>query len=129
MELKHYLNSINYDKKALLDNDEKAEKLYPPYVINRCLSFFPDTIFHANVINCNWTLDKKMQFDFLRLSIRKNKRFSPWVKKESNSDIEIVKEAYGYSERKAREVLNILGPGDLDKLRQSLYKGGNDNKG
>jgi len=26
-------------------------------------------------------------------------------------------------------VLNILGPGDMDKLKMSLYKGGNDNKG
>lgn len=124
MELKHYLNSINYDKKALLDNDEKAEKLYPPYVVNRCLSFFPDTIFHANVVNCNWTLDKKMQFDFCRLSIRKNKRFSPWVKKEADSDVDLIKQAYGYTEQKAREVLNILRPEDLQKIRKSLDTGG-----
>jgi hypothetical protein len=124
MELKHYLNSINYDKKALLDNDEKAEKLYPPYVVNRCLSFFPDTIFHANVVNCNWTLDKKMQFDFCRLSIRKNKRFSPWVKKEADSDVYLIKQAYGYTEQKAREVLNILRPEDLQKIRKSLDTGG-----
>jgi hypothetical protein len=124
MELKHYLNSINYDKKALMDNDEKAEKVYPPYVVNRCLSFFSDTILHANVINCNWMLDKKMQFDFYRLSIRKNKRFSPWVKKEENSDIELLKEAYGYNEQKAREVLNILSPEDLQTIRKSLDTGG-----
>jgi hypothetical protein len=124
MELKHYLNSINYDKKALMDNDEKAEKVYPPYVVNRCLSFFSDTILHANVINCNWMLDKKMQFDFYRLSIRKNKRFSPWVKKEENSDIELLKEAYGYNEQKAREVLNILRPEDLQTIRKSLDTGG-----
>jgi hypothetical protein len=124
MELKQYLNSINYDKKALLDNDEKAEKLYPPYVVNRCLSFFPDTIFHANVVNCNWTLDKKMQFDFCRLSIRKNKRFSPWVKKEADGDVDLIKQAYGYTEQKAREVLNILRPEDLQKIRKSLDTGG-----
>jgi hypothetical protein len=124
MELKHYLNSINYDKKALMDNDEKAEKLYPPYIVNRCLSFFSDTIFHANVVNCNWTLDKKMQFDFYRLSIRKNKRFSPWVKKEADSNLDLIKQAYGYTEQKAREVLNILRPEDIKILKQSMYKGG-----
>lgn len=124
MELKQYLNSINYDKKALMDNDEKAEKVYPPYVVNRCLSFFSDTIFHANVVNCNWTLDKKMQFDFYRLSIRKNKRFSPWVKKEANGDVDLIKEAYGYTEQKAREVLNILRPEDLQAIRKSLDTGG-----
>jgi hypothetical protein len=124
MELKHYLNSINYDKKALMDNDEKAEKVYPPYVVNRCLSFFSDTILHANVINCNWTLDKKMQFDFYRLSIRKKKRFSPWVKKEESADIDLLKQAYGYTEQKAREVLNILRPEDLQQIRKSLDTGG-----
>jgi len=124
MELKHYLNSINYDKKALMDNDEKAEKLYPPYVVNRCFSFFSDTIFHANVANCNWTLDKKMQFDFYRLSIRKNKRFSPWVKKEESGDIDLLKQAYGYTEQKAREVLNILRPEDLQQIRKFLDTGG-----
>jgi hypothetical protein len=124
MELKHYLNSINYDKKALMDNDEKAERLYPPYVVNRCLSFFSDTILHSNVVNCNWTLDKKMQFDFYRLSIRKNKRFSPWVKKEENGDIDLLKQAYGYTEQKAREVLNILRPEDLQSIRKSLDTGG-----
>jgi hypothetical protein len=124
MELKNYLNSINYDKKALMDNDEKAEKVYPPYIVNRCLSFFSDTIFHANVVNCNWTLDKKMQFDFYRLSIRKNKRFSPWVKKEADGNVDLIKQAYGYTEQKAREVLNILRPEDLQQIRKFLDTGG-----
>ena len=124
MELKDYLNSINYNKKALMDNDEKAEKVYPPYIVNRCFSFFLDTIFHANVVNCNWTLDKKLQFDFYRLSIRKNKRFSPWVKKEADGDVDLIKQAYGYTEQKAREVLNILRPEDLQKIRKSLDTGG-----
>ena len=124
MELKDYLNSINYNKKALMDNDEKAEKVYPPYIVNRCLSFFSDTIFHANVVNCNWTLDKKMQFDFYRLSIRKNKRFSPWVKKEADNNVDLLKQAYGYTEQKAREVLNILRPEDLQTIRKSLDTGG-----
>lgn len=124
MELKDFLNSINHDKKPLLDSDEKAEKLYPPYVVNRCLSFFSDTIFHANVVNCNWMADKKMQFDFYRFSIRKKKRFSPWIKKENDANIELVKAAYGYTEQKAREVLNILRPEDLQQIRKLMDTGG-----
>jgi hypothetical protein len=124
MELKDYLNSINYNKKALMDNDEKAEKVYPPYIVNRCFSFFSDTIFHANVVNCNWTLDKKLQFDFYRLSIRKNKRFSPWVKKEADSNVDLIKQAYGYTEQKAREVLNILRPEDIEAIKKSMDTGG-----
>jgi hypothetical protein len=127
MELKNFLNSINYDKKALLDKNEKDERLYPPYVVNRCLSFFPDTIFHVNEINCKPWLDKKMQFDFYRLSIRKKKRFSPWIKKESENDIDIIKKVYNYNDSKAKEIINILSPTDLDLLKKSLFKGGTNN--
>lgn len=124
MKLKDFLNSINYDKKALLDDDEKASSLYTPFVVNKCLSYFVDTILHANEMNCHPWLDKKTQFDFYRISIRKKKRYSPWLKKETEDSIEIIKQVYGYSEQKAREVLNILRPEDLESLRKSLYKGG-----
>jgi hypothetical protein len=128
MELKEILNSINYDKKALFDEETNANKYYPAYVVNRCLSFFTDTILHANEMNCKWELDKKMQFDFYRFGIRKNKRYSPWVKKQEDENISIIKEVYGYTDAKAREVLNILGPGELDILKMSLQKGGTNSK-
>jgi hypothetical protein len=126
MKLKDFLSSINYDKKALLDSDESASRHYTPFVVNRCLSYFVDTIFHANEMNCNPWLDKKSQFDFHRLAIRKKKRYSEWVKKETEDKIELIKEGFGYSEAKAREVLNIIGPRELDQIKRSLYKGGTD---
>jgi hypothetical protein len=128
MKLFDFLNSINYDKKALLDIDEKSSELYNSYLVNRCMSFFPDTLFHSNEMNCNWDIDKKMQFDFYRFAVRKKKRYSKWIKKETSDDIELIKEVYNYTDAKAQEVLNILGPGDLDKLKQSLEKGGFNNK-
>jgi len=126
MKLGDFLSSINYDKKPLLDTDESATRLYSAFVVNRCLSYFVDTIFHANEMNCVPWLDNKSQFDFHRLSIRKKRRFSNWVKKETEDDIELIKQAYGYSERKAIEVLNIIGPQQMDQIRKSLYKGGTD---
>jgi len=128
MELKDFLNSINYDKKPLFDQDEKADKIYPPFIVNKCLSYFADTIFHANEINCHWWTDKKMQFDFYRLSVRKKKRFSHWIKKETEDNLAIIKEVYGYTDAKAQEVLNILGPSDIEKLKLFLQKGGLNNK-
>ena len=83
LKLKDFLASINHDKKPLLDKDEGDVRLYKPFVVNRCLSYFPDTIFHANEMNCTPWLDNKSQFDFYRLGIRKKKRFSPWLKKEA----------------------------------------------
>jgi hypothetical protein len=124
LKLKDFLGSINHDKKALLDKDEVDPRLYKPFVVNRCLSYFPDTIFHANEMNCVPWLDNKSQFDFHRLGIRKKKRFSPWLKKEIQEDIELIRLVYGYTEQKAREVLNILRPEDLAKLRESLNTGG-----
>jgi hypothetical protein len=126
MELKEFLNSINHDKKPLLD-EETAVRHYPPFVVNRCLSYFPDTIFHSNEMNCHPWLDPKSQFDFHRLSVRKKKRFSPWLRKETEENIALIKEVYGYTNEKAREVLNILSSKDIAKLKQSLYKGGTKN--
>lgn len=124
MELKDFLSSINHNKKPLMDNDEKAYRIYPAFVVNKCLSYFADTIFHANEMNCSPWLDKKTQFDFYRTSVRKKKRFSPWLKKETEENISLIQAAYGYTEAKAREVLNILRPEDLDKIRKHLDTGG-----
>jgi hypothetical protein len=77
-------------------------------------------------MNCAPWIDNKSQFDFYRLGIRKKKRFSPWLKKETETDISLIRTVYGYTEAKAREVLNILGPKELDQLRRSQYTGGTD---
>jgi hypothetical protein len=121
------LNSINHDKKPLLDKDEKDIRLYPAFVVNKCLSYFADTLFHANEMNCHPWLDGKSQFDFYRFSVRKKKRFSPWLKKESEENISVIKEVFGYSDMKAREVLNILSTEDIDNLKAYLNKGGTGN--
>ena len=53
-ELKDWLNSINFNKEDL----SYDIKDYPPYVINRCLSGFIDTIMYANEMNRYHNLDK-----------------------------------------------------------------------
>ena len=125
MKLSEYLNAINYTKKNLLDtDDESVEKEYTPFVINRCLSYFVDTILYANEMNQRNQLSKKMQFDYLLNSIRKNKRYSKWLKRESEKNLDIVKEFYGYSDTKAREILDIITEDDLVWMRQKLDTGG-----
>lgn len=124
MELKQYLSSINHTKIPIMDTDESAIKSYPSYVVNRCMSYFSDTIFYANEMNCAPWLDSKSQFDFYRVGIRKKKRFSPWVRKETDENIDLIKLAFGYTDQKAREVLNILGSEDIQKIKKSLDTGG-----
>jgi flavorubredoxin len=50
--------------------------------------------------------------------------FSPWVKKEADSNVDLIKQAYGYTEQKAREVLNILRPEDIKAIKKSMDTGG-----
>ena len=79
---------------------------------------------YANEMNHYSMVDNKLQFDYLLNSIRPRKRFSPWAKKEINSDIDLIKEYYGYSNRKAEEAMSILSSSQLEYIRTKLYKGG-----
>lgn len=123
MNLSEVLNAINYDKTPLLD-DELAEKEYVPFVVNRSLSYFPDTLLHANQMNyCNH-LPKKMQFDYLRFSIRPRKRFSKWVKSDNDKNLELVKEYFGYSNERAKEALRVLTDEQIEQMRLFFNYGG-----
>ena len=119
--LSDFLNSINQTKQNLISKDPNLEKEYVPFVVNKCLSYFPDTIFYANKMNQSSGLDKKMQYDYYLHSVSKRKRFSKWIKPEENDDVEVVKEVFGYSDTRAREVLDLL---PIEKLRLLTQKGG-----
>ena len=123
-QLKDYLYSINQSKKNILDNDIDAERKYPSYIINRCLSSFTDTILYVNEMNKNSHLEKKLQYDFLLNSVKPRKRFSPWARKDSIDYLDIVKEYYGYNDDKSLQALRILTKDQLDYIKKSLNKGG-----
>ena len=99
-ELKDWLNSINFTKDNLIEQDETLKKDYPPYIINKCLSGHIDCILYANEMNLHHSLDKDMQYSFYLNSLRKKKRFSPWLRKDKVNDLECVKKYYGYSNKK-----------------------------
>ena len=125
MKLSEYLKAINHTKEPLLDtDDELVEKGYVPFVVNRCLSYFPDTLFMVNEMNACPTVDKKMHFDYLLNSIRKRKRYSKWLKNEECQKVNVVKEYFGYSERKARDIVNLLSDSDIEEMAKYLYRGG-----
>ena len=127
-QLKDYLYSINQSKKNILDDDVDAEKKYPAYVVNRCLSSFMDTILLSNEMNRNSHLPKRLQYDFLINSVKPRKRFSPWARKDSIEYLDIVKEYYGYNDDKALQALRILTKDDLDTIAHLLRKGGNERR-
>ena len=76
-ELKDWLNSINFTKQNLIEEDPDAIKKYPPYIVNRCLSGHLDCIMFANEMNKFPNLDKDLQYSFYLNTLRKKRRFSP----------------------------------------------------
>ena len=118
-----YLNSINFSKEDVMV-DDVAEKGYNSFLINRSMSYFYDTVGIANVMNRYHHLDNKLQYHFLINIIRKRKRFSKWMKPETESDIEVIKQYYGYSNDKAKQVLSLLSPENIKSIKQKESKGG-----
>ena len=123
-ELKDWLNSINFNKDNLIEEDPSEIKNYPPYIINRCLSGHLDCIMFANEMNKYSFLDKDMQYSFYLNTLRKKKRFSPWLRKDKVKDLEIIKQYYGYSNEKASNALKILTPEQINFIKQRLETGG-----
>ena len=124
MELKDWLNSINFNKNNLIEEDPSTIKDYPPYIINRCLSGHLDCIMFVNEMNRYSFLDKDMQYSFYLNTLRKKKRFSPWLRKEQVTDLQSVKQYYGYSNEKASQALKILSQQQLEFIKQRLETGG-----
>jgi hypothetical protein len=119
-----FLNAINENKKDLFQ-DPQASKDYSPFMINRGLSFFPDTVLHANEMNQYAQIPTKWQFEFLKNSIPKKKRFSKWHKKDATHDqIKIIIKHYKCSEKKAHEILSILTPKQVIEIQAAYEEGG-----
>ena len=117
-----YLNAINTTKDIMVD--DVAEKAYTSFMVNRGLSYFPDTILFANEMNVHHHIDHRLQFDFFINIIKKKKRFSKWAKPINIENLELIKEYYGYSNEKAKSVLPLLNGEQINELKIRMYKGG-----
>ena len=121
-----FINAINSRaKKDLMAGaeNESAESDYVPYVTNKTLSYFTETVMYANEMNRNSHLPKKLQFHYLLNSIRPGKRYTKWIKKEDSEFLELVKQYYGFSDEKARQALTILSDQQLSTIKTTLTRG------
>ena len=114
------IKSISNDKKDILEN----EKDYNAFMVNRGLSYFPDTVIYANEMNKFHHLDGRLQYQFLINTIRKLNRFSKWNKSIESENINAIKQYYGYSNEKARDVLPLLSNENLKTIRGRIQHGG-----
>jgi len=118
-----YLNSINQNKNNMMrgsENDELSEKEYVPFMVNRGLSYFPDTLAFANEMNLLHHLDKKLQYEFLLNTIRPRKRFSKWFKAEENESLDVICRFYKCGKKRAAEHLLLLSEDQIQELRKKL---------
>ena len=115
-----FIKSISNSKKDILEN----EKDYNAFMVNRGLSYFPDTVIYANEMNRFHHLDQRLQYHFLINTIRKRNRFSKWNKSIESENISAIKQYYGYSNEKARDVLPLLSNENLKYIRGRIQHGG-----
>ena len=118
-----FVNAINSTKQDLIV-DEATERAYVPFIVNRALSYFTETLSDAQMMNMSGHIDKKLQFDYLLNSVRRAKRFSRWTKKKEDKELELVQEYYGYNHQRAKEALSILSKLQLNIIKEKLEKGG-----
>ena len=118
-----FVKAIQYTKEPLIV-DEWSERQYNPFMVNRALSFNPETVIQANEMNSRPHLGKKLQFSFLINTIRPKKRFDAWVKAEKSEVLDMVKQYYGFSNAEARSALRILTADQLELIGEKLNKGG-----
>jgi hypothetical protein len=118
-----FVNAISQSKKDLME-DPAIERLYQPFLVNKALSYFPDTAMYANEMNRRHLTDSKLQFQFFLNTVRPARRFAKWVKKQEDDDLAAVMEYYGYGPEKAKSALSILSSDQLITIKQKLEKGG-----
>ena len=124
-----FLNDINYGKKNLMidDTDHQVEKQYLPFIVNKGLSYTMDTVLYANEMNIRPNTDKKLQFDYLINTIRRNKRFPKWIKPEEDENIKVIMDYYGYNAQRAKEVLSLHSMEEISQIKEKLDTGGERN--
>ena len=115
-----FIKSISSSKKDIMEN----EKDYNAFMINRGLSYFPDTVIYANEMNKFHHLDSRLQYLFLINIVRKRNRFSKWNKSIESENINAIKRYYGYSNEKARDVLPLLSNENLNIIKGKIFHGG-----
>ena len=120
-----YVKSINAGKNIMrgTDNDSLMERDYNAFIVNRNYSLFADTVYLANEMNIRPNIDTRLQYEFLLNTLRPRKRFADWVKGESSEDVSVIKEYYGYNNKKAIEALSVLSEDQIDSIRNKVQKG------
>ena len=106
-----FAKTIHEKTGNLMAEDPSAEKSYNAFMVNRCLSYYADTILQANAMNIRHGLSPKMQYDFLMGAVTKRRRYSKWAKPDPDtvSLLDAVSDMLQCSRKKAIEAVQTMG--------------------
>lgn len=128
-----FVNAINYTNDNLFgfnslgERENRSDSEYPKFLINRSLSYFPDTIAFANVANQYLNIvPNYSHFDFYRFAVSKKRRFSKWAKPNLSDDVDLICNHFNYSITRALEVMSILTEQQMEEIRQLYNHGGSE---
>ena len=118
-----FVNAVTHNKNDLFaEEPEQSKKDYAPYIVNKALALYPDCLFYANEMNKLHHLDTDLQFKYYLNSIRPMKRYAKWVKRMDDDNLDVVKQYYGYNNKKAKQALSILSDSEVNTIRQKLKR-------
>ncbi len=131
-----FVNAINYSKANLFPVDdfsgirsEIPTNQYARFIINKSLSYFPDTIAFANIANTSLgEVPPYSHFDFLRFTVSKKKRFSKWFKPIDSEALRVLCEYFNVNRQKAEEYLKILSNTEVNAIKKEFSKNGRERK-
>jgi hypothetical protein len=116
------IKSVSFTKERIIDSENESE--YKPFIVNRGLSYFPDSIMYAQDMNVNAHLDPKLQYDYLFHGLRKRNRWSKWLKKLDDPNVKVVAEYLGLSHEKTRDAMKVMGPEKVKEILDRVSAGG-----
>lgn len=122
-----YSNNISQSTEDIWTDESESE--YAPFMVNRALSQFYDTCMFAQEMNASFGLTNRMQYDFLRHSVKpKKKRFAKWHKPEKDAQIEALCQVFGISLDVARQYVSLISNEELKLIMEKTYTGGRNAK-
>lgn len=122
-----FLKSINETKKDLIttsDDPEHTAKEYTPFIVNKGLSFFVDTVLHANEMNMYHCLPGDAQYRYYLNIIRSKKRYSKWHKPEEDAKLDLIQEYFQVNRNVAKQYMKVLTDEQITIIKQRMHQGG-----
>lgn len=111
-----FVDSVSSSKEDIMDRENERD--YSPYLTNRALSYHADSVLYAAEMNLWRDLENRLQYDYLRHSLRRRGRRSKWHKPEDTEAIDLLCWRYNISRDKARAALAILTPDHVQDIKR-----------